>query len=377
MIIGQPCCCNAPEFMEAKQIILTAPFAGWPEFQDFGSYVTNRAGWVRERYLVSEVVRAGGDGLTQTVTTTADPDNNSTQTNTVTQPGYTGPGGTRNPPVFVSATHWYETFHEMPVGGAYTGRIDYYLREIHNFDDFVSKWEQRLDALVATAAMSAPFQITYEVSNVLRTVTIDFPSAIQGQSQFTHSNRVFLAPKLGFPWSGVLTGQGGIDTLIPNYLHNGQPWVYTPGFQYGGNLNAFGGNGEGAFWSDALNSFYLPGSGGFSFYKCCWALPFGIGCDTPHQDVVWTGDTIRLAVAHDTGIITREAIGLQLAPGIYSFDGRQMIIHSGSRITPAAPYPGLDLAAAVAGVSQSIVQLRVLPGYEHIYYNVLPDSCPP
>lgn len=370
MVIGQPCCCGAPEFMEAKQIFVSAPFAGWAEFQDFGSYVTNRAGWVRERYLVSEVVRAGGDGLTQTVTTTADPDNNSTQTNTVTQPGYTGPSGTRNPPVFVSATHWYETFHELPVGGAYTGRIDYYLREIHNFDDFVSKWEQRLDALVATAAMSAPFQISYEVSGVLRTVTIDFPSAIQGQSQFTHSNRVFLAPKLGFPWSGILTGSGGIDTLIPNYLHEGQPFVYTPGQEYGGNLYP----GDAYPYS---GGFYLNTSASFRFYKSCWALPFGIGCDTPHQDVLSTGDAIQLGVAHDTGLISREAIGLQLAPGIYSFDGRQMIVHSGSRIAPASPYPGLDLAAAVAGVSRTIVQLRVLPGFEQTYFNVLPDSCPP
>ena len=349
MIIGQPCCCNAPEFMEAKQIILTAPFAGWPEFQDFGSYVTNRAGWVRERYLVSEVVRAGGDGLTQTVTTTADPDNNSTQTNTVTQPGYTGPGGTRNPPVFVSATHWYETFHEMPVGGAYTGRIDYYLREIHNFDDFVSKWEQRLDALVATAAMSAPFQISVEIGGVVRTLTIDFPSAIQGQSAFTHGNRIFLNPKSGFPWPGILASSGvaAIDQLAPNLLHNGQPFVYTPIAFYGGNLLS----------GDELphsGGFYLNTSAAFRFIKCCWALPFGIGCETPHQDFVTTGDAILHSVSHDTGLIPVTPIGLQLAPGIYSFDGRQMIVHSGSRIAPASPYPGLDLASKTPGISTTI-----------------------
>jgi hypothetical protein len=154
------------------------------------------------------------------------------------------------------------------------------------------------------------------------------------------------------PWRGISTFELQLmpwdGTYYFNYLTN--PTVrsgveyYTPGFSglpYGGTPvigTAANPNWNNLpVWDAGISAFRQSSPPAFiNLVRSCLSLPHGLNCDLTQfqSDTNYElGDVVQLDFDYATGIYTQRSTALSLAPGYYGFDGRQMLIFSGSRLS--------------------------------------------
>ena len=342
------CCCDIPEILEEKQIAMSVPFPG---FTQYISNTDHSTAWETRHYLTRTIVSTDVYGLTQTSILSYDQDNGSLITNsTTTDPGYAGNTGIVLTTTH-DATHITEVWYDSSIP-AYGGRV-YTLSDPYDLDDLIDTWRTRFDAIMATDDMLASTTLSARrgVYSGFGGTASDTVSAVFDFFSFGTSggySQIYLSP-----WKGWVSGAPGNDAWDSTYFFQTLDNYYSVSSIENSRSRHLGqspGLGDSTYIGYGLPSW--DGSQ-FSYTKVVWvlflktciSLPTGLDCgqvdyetDTNYE----LGDVVLTDFDYSTGLCTQTSTELQLSPGYYSFDGRQMVIHSGRKIYPTTDVVGID-----------------------------------
>ncbi len=360
------CCCDPPRpaYVEEKQFVLVVPFAGESKFVAAGIQET---GYVTRRYCHTELVRTDAAGLTHRVTRDYDHDNGSWEETTATDVGYAGPtGGT------ISSSFDDDSYAIGYADGASAETFE--MSDPIELEDVIAAWRTRLDAIIATASLHDLSVLTFR-AGAYGASGAD-PLILDWDWPHTASaSRIHIRP-----W------KGWEDTPGPTYGPiNEYPWDETFYVEYFETASAVSGTEYermkvyGASGFPSLNGIYPPlpvwnGSAwqvyiptfDIQFIKTSLSVSRGMNCSLSTFGGLTNyelGDVVVGAMDYSSGLVSQTATNLELLPGIYNFDGLEMITVSGGIVggggdgidsTPSPFYPCVWPRITVTGPTDDI-----------------------
>ncbi len=331
MIIAPHCCCGDTLANDQKDFSINCIWSGFSPWSAQSGY----------NYLNRQDVYSNSTG-TRTQSWEADEDSGVVSMTDEETEGFEWPFGDES---LVSSsttpTEDIKVYFSSSVG--ITTTITRTLSSAFTFQDFVIKWKTRMETLCPLATMDQPVPILaqwpeppvlVEATRNLVFAT-DYPVDYAGPEDTTRIyTRVILRPSITKPWDGkytadflavpvALTGQNpfGVLARLPRF---------TPTFGI------------------VPGEPYQPPAYNTIFTRTCNKFKDGFGCDAPDvfraDGVRVRFDDARLRLSNpDSGSMTSPVLtGLTLSPGIYSFDGQTLVIHSGSKLNPTTPNAWFD-----------------------------------
>lgn len=405
MIIAPYCCCDRPEILERKRLIITLNLNFWTKFFpdqtgngtifDWGydSYRTDEQVYFRHHYR-QEIFYNGISTYVYDFWGEFDPFSGHFTTNaTNPQEELRARGADLYYLSFVTPTYAKQDVTITDGGGGSVRTLtESWLEKPSILDNILAHFIAEMDRILPTETMRQRNQIGYcTAAGENRVCALDFASQLPPGFDWinaveTNSLRMF--PNPVSPWDGRYRllpnnhpdGFGAFPEFFENndyYFFPGQLWAGRPSV--------------GPVWDGTQYVMQQPtrnlGTASraktFVFMKSCLALPDGLGCGTntalSDASIAYNlGDVVlgQFAPSASPQFVSRLAPQLVLAPGYYSFDGARMIIHSGAKIAPASAVPGLDGAAAHYGLIGGRVEYfdPTPPPQDFL---AVPDECPP
>lgn len=341
MIVAPHCCCDnvfTTEF-ESKEIIFRAPFRGFTYIKPDGSFYQ---GWTRIKYMRMRDDYAGILGTSGHIQVDYD-SNNGNVTTVDTTGSVLGQGGalTIN---YISETHVQFIWANGLV-------VDRNLSIPIDVVDKINQWRLVFDGMVDLLELNQNIELTHRAYSPFaagpnETVILTWPSLVGSDPGKASHIEISPTHPLFSDWDGTYTFTNK-STPVEGPA---EVWRLANSGLYGCNFanDATSSNVQtpSLTYDSGGDFFYYADNNSILLIKSACSFPDGIGCDlsaaspTGVAELDYSlGDMIIGSCDINTGVISDSSTLLELAPGVYGFDGNQIHVFSGAIINFTGSFP--------------------------------------